>query len=310
MIFLFLVAACNQKDIDYPEDDSPVTLSVRFDWRNAPAADPKGMALFFFTDNYLRGMNWRFDVDGRNGGAVEIPPGRYRLIAVNNDLSAVTFSDIQSFPDFAAEVLPDRESTEPLTNLSYSSGMLFGDAVEFVDIRHARLAFGPDSISAEKPSDMAITCFPDSLSTIYHISCGPIKGAHDIATVKGWLSGPSKKLILSSDQRPGPSVTIPVKFNALSPDIKLEGLCSGFGIPDDNSEFILLLRIYDAYGRHYSKSIPVTTQVLNSSNPLNVFLDVGEVDFSDIVGEDTDFGNPVGVDGWKEEVTDYEMYFP
>lgn len=87
-------ASCEHKDIECPGATEDV--HILFEWDKAADADVAGMTLFFYPQD-AHGRIWRFDIAGRDGGHVELPPGRYSLTACNNDLPGIT-SRIRTAP--------------------------------------------------------------------------------------------------------------------------------------------------------------------------------------------------------------------
>ena len=97
---LLLLWSCEHKDILCPEDTA-LPIEVKFEWGKAPEARVDGMALYFFSKD-RRGERWRFDIAGMEGGKIEIPPGSYRMLTLNNDLPGVDFSETSDFFTFLA----------------------------------------------------------------------------------------------------------------------------------------------------------------------------------------------------------------
>lgn len=85
MLYMFLttsVSSCEYKDLCYTH---PHTVPVRivYDWSQVPAADPAWMELWMYPKE--GGTPFHFQLPGRDGGVVALPPGQYRCISYNGD---------------------------------------------------------------------------------------------------------------------------------------------------------------------------------------------------------------------------------
>lgn len=86
------LASCDNKALCYHHDHY-VRIRVAFDWRDAPGAAPQGMTVYFYPEPDMRaeegdgtgGFCRSFALDARDGGEIQLPKGRYRVIACNND---------------------------------------------------------------------------------------------------------------------------------------------------------------------------------------------------------------------------------
>lgn len=98
------LCSCQHKDLLFDEIPD-VRIEVRFDWLHDPEANPEGMRLFFYPINdtsaseasngyAVKNAGYHLiDIPGKDGGAVYLHAGAYRIIAYNNDSEAVVFNN-------------------------------------------------------------------------------------------------------------------------------------------------------------------------------------------------------------------------
>jgi len=77
MLLVISLTSCHHKELCLHHPHT-VTLKVEFDWRDAPEADPRGMCVFFYTED--GGEPRRYDFSNRKGGEIHLNVGRYRVL--------------------------------------------------------------------------------------------------------------------------------------------------------------------------------------------------------------------------------------
>lgn len=284
MLTASFMSSCIQKELFYPLN--PVKAIVYFDWANAPNADPEGMTLMFLpADKYSK--SWRFDISGREGGEIEILPGIYNVVAFNNDLPGIYFTDTEDFDLFSATAKSVSDS------LTSPTGMLYGATLPSVRICNDN--GGPD----------IVTLTPDSLSTVYHIRLDSVSGSERIKTSNAIIKGIARSVNLQSQRNSKESCALYAPLH-LSPENHsiLETVTTGFGNPGIPDPRITLEVIVTTSHGKYSKSFDVTDQVMNSKYPKDVYiyikgLDIPAADTPVNPDADPDIGISVGVDGWQ-----------
>lgn len=299
-----LASACHQQDILCP-GGAVRPVNVAFNWESAPQARVEGMTLYFFPKS-PGGKVWRFDIPGRNGGTVDLPTGRYRMIAVNNDLPGITFSGQNSESTYTASARTEGGPT----------GMLYGGSVSDIDLSLCGVSYTtPEGTCKECPYNV-VRCSPDSLATVYHIIVKKATGLEKTRGVTARLSGIASTMNLSSGIR-GP-VCCANTFSLNAPEDKtayaLTGETSGLGSPTDASpDFTLTVTATRTDGTKTSTDINVTQQVLNSRHPRCVYITVDSLSIPDTPNPPSsgdDVGLVVGVDGWTEITIDYDTSTP
>ncbi len=280
---VLVLAGCRQKDLICSLE--PMIVGVEFDWQNAEGADPEGMTLLFFPVEESS-QPWRFDISGCNGGDIEILPGRYRVLAFNNDLPGVEFTDKDSFDGFSAMVRIVSDT------LAAPTGLLLSADLTDVGIRNTL------------GRRQTLTLTPDSLSTIYHIRLDSVSGTERIKTAKAVLQGLARSVCLQLKCNSSESCCVVAPLQISSDDRSvLETVTTGFGTPDIPAPRIGLEVIVTTSHAVYKKFFDVTDQVMNCKHPRNVNINITGLD---IPAADTpvnpggeDVGISVGVDGWQ-----------
>lgn len=279
-----VLTSCDQKDLAYP--DETVNVVVDFDWQKAEGATPEGMTLLFFPADGTSKL-WRFDLTGREGGEIELLSGAYNVLAYNNDLPGVGFTDIDSYNRYSATA---RSAGDSITS---PTGMLYAAHISSVGI------FNSDE------SGQVIILTPDSLSTVYHIRLDSVSGTERIKTANALIKGLARSvnLQLQHDSSETCALCAPLY---ISPDKQavLETVTTGFGPPDIPDHRISLEVIVTTSHGKYSKSFDITDQVMNSINPKSVYINIKGLcipaaDTPPDPDDNPDVGISVGVDGWQ-----------
>lgn len=280
----FLLTSCSQKELEYSGE--PVKLLVRFNWQEAPSADPEGMTLLFFPADETSKF-WRFDITGREGGEIELLSGNYRVLAYNNDLPGINFVDTDSYDRLSASARSINDSITTATGMLYSV--------------HLSSAF----IFNSEDSRPLIELTPDSISSVYHIRLDSVSGTERIKTANAVIKGLARSVCLQLQRNSVESCSLSTPLH-ISPQNRssLETVTTGFGLPDvPDPKIILEVIVTTSHGK-YSKSFDVTRQVVNCKYPKDVDININGLDIPAADNPVNPDGNPdvgisVGVDGWQ-----------
>lgn len=91
--------ACEPRELCYDHTRcAQAAVQVAFDRQKAPSAQPSGMTVLFYNLDNPSGEPIRYDLPGMEGGTVQLPFGRYQVIAYNYDTETILYRD-QSFPE-------------------------------------------------------------------------------------------------------------------------------------------------------------------------------------------------------------------
>lgn len=280
----YFLSGCTQKDLTY--DQNPIKVSVEFNWDNAINANPEGMTVLFFPAD-ADSQSWRFDLDGREGGEVEVLPGTYNVLTFDNDLPGIEFTNTDDFYRFSAT------SRRINDTISAPTGMLYAAN------RTSERIFN----TYGKPH--IITLAPDSLATVYHIRLDSVSGTERIKTATALIKGVARSVSLQLERNSKQTGCISAPLN-IDPDCnsRLLALTTAFGNPDLQDPKIGLEIIVTTSHGKYSKSFDVTDQVVNSKHPRDVYIIIKGLDIPAADNPTDPAGNPdvgiaVGVDGWQ-----------
>lgn len=295
-----VLAGCERKEILCPGSE-PYTIDVRFMWDAAPEASVDGMTVYFYpTDEY--GRMWRFDIAGRDGGPVELPLGRYRMLAVNNDLPGITFSDGDMYDRLQANAR--RIDTSGLTG---STGMLYRGVVYDVDVTICGVGYTrPDGSVKECPFGV-VRCYPDSLATVYDVTLTGVVGMDRVRSASAALGGIASSVSIASGKTGDEVCRSEMQLQPWPETGMMTGRTMGLGTPSGTPRFGLTVTVRCNDGKTLRKEFDVTDQVTGSPDPRNVHIIINGLEIPD-TGPDTppeDVGMIVGVDGWQVIDIDY-----
>ena len=117
MLLLSLaISSCDYKDLCY-EHPHWVNVEVKFDWRNDTAANPAGMDVVFYDMDNISAEPVSYHLQGRDGGTVQLLPGRYRAMAYNNDTEGILYRNTNLIS--TVEAYTRLSSIEEGTHLAY-----------------------------------------------------------------------------------------------------------------------------------------------------------------------------------------------
>ena len=260
LLYLFsmiiLCSSCYHKDLCYHHPHSMV-LSVEFDWRDAPDADPDGMCVYFYPVG--GGAGHRFDFNNTDGGQIELRNGRYLVLCYNNDTESVQFYNTDDFwshgiytregsvlePMYGNTVnsAPRADGTED-ERVVISPDMMWGCAVTEVEISDAGANYtcvpiseDPDTMNDDytRTESQVITLYPHELVCTYTYEVRNVKNLKHLSMISGTLSGMAGTLEFSSEDIGDECVTLP--FPGTSDGVsKVTGMFYTFGHNTDNPD--------------------------------------------------------------------------
>lgn len=289
-----VLCGCGHKDIVCPGAE-PRPVAVLFMWDKAHEACVDGMTLYFYPLS-AGGRMWRFDIAGMDGGAVELPVGRYRMLSVNNDLPGVTFSSVGSYETFEAN------ARIASNGRAYPTGMLYAACVQDVEVTLCGVSYRlPDGSVKDCPMGV-VRCAPDSVATVYDISLTNLKGGGNVRSITAMLSGIASSVIVATGSRGDSTCAVSSALEQVAATT-WTGTTTGLGTPSGAPSFMLDIRVETTRGSIWSKRLDVTGQVTGCRNPRHVIIIVDGLEIPEDTAPDIpdgDVGIAVGVDGWKE----------
>lgn len=295
VLLIILTASCGHKEIVCP-GDSVRTIDVKFIWNKAPGADVDGMTLYFYPVSDWTRM-WRFDIAGHDGGKVELPAGRYRMIAVNNDLPGIEFDGADTFNGLTARARSaGGTSVRP-------TGMLYAAVVDNLEVTLCGVEYTLEDGSCKECPKSLVRCYPDSLSTVYTVVFRDIKGVDRVRSATARLDGVASSMTVRSGITGDGTCSIPITLasGGDGPAV-LRGSTTGLGTPAGVPGFTLTIAVTRTDGKSFSKSFDVTDQVINSPWQRNVYIYIDGLEIPEGTPpdppSDDDVGIIVDVDGW------------
>ncbi|MDE6336157.1 MAG: DUF5119 domain-containing protein [Muribaculaceae bacterium] len=291
-LFGCVSGGCNQKALVFP--DEMCKVDINFLWDKAEGANPEGMTLLFYPEGEKEEF-WRFEVSGREGGPVEIPRGRYTMVAVNNDLPGVLLKDMPySSASLTAMDLPRSQT--------YASqvGIVYEGKVEHLSVVPGEVSYGARDGERVSSSLPVVGCYPDSISTVYNVVINGVEGIERVKSVEGIFEGCAKGILISSQEPLEPTVATRFVLEIDTEESRVCGVTTGF--PNDASSAIYSLTLRVAYyaGGGYEKSFDVTEQVINSFYRHNVYIIIKGLTLpEEPTIEPDEVGMRVDVEGWK-----------
>lgn len=92
-ICILTAGACQYKELCY-DHAHVVTVSLQYDWTEAPEASPASMTAIFFPEQ--GGEAVRYDFSGMQGGAARLASGRWVAASYNNDTETILIRGTES----------------------------------------------------------------------------------------------------------------------------------------------------------------------------------------------------------------------
>lgn len=287
-----LVTSCQQKDLIYPEE--MCILNVKFVWDKARGASTEGMTLLFYPHD-SQGEFWRYEIAGVKGGAVEIPQGKYTMIAVNNDVSDINLID---WP-FSSASLTAMEQRYSQTYVS-SVGMVYEGQVKDMEIGPAKVSYLSEDSERVENSPPLVYCYPDSIATIYNFVIADVENIQRARSVAGVLTGCAQGVLLASETPITHDVSTLFGMEVESDKSRITGHTCGFPASLQTAHYLLSLRVGYRTGKVYEKVFDVTPQIANQSQYHNVYIHINGLSLpEDPGGNPDDVGMKVDVDGWN-----------
>lgn len=298
LVFPGMLVSC---DWIYEYDNCPpdmISLSVDPRWNLASEAAPEGMAYVFFP--LASDGQWRFDFPGRRGGAVDLPPGQYRMLAFNDDTSAMIFSDDDSFSGISVSCretsLPDSAA---FPTACITPDMMWTDAIDFVELGDKSLTYTAGGDSSTVLSDsLVLPVYPRKAIADYAYIVEKIGNISSARRFAASLSGMAPGIRLADGHRLSGNIANPLGATQ-GPDSSLVFSWHAFGPPDNPVDpNILCIYVWLTDGTHNVYKFDVTDQVRSAPDPMNVLIRVPGFDLPEV--EPVPGGAfDVSVDGWN-----------
>ncbi len=286
------LVGCTHKDLVYPNQGLR-KVDIRFLWDNAQHASPEGMTLLFYPLD--EGEFWRFEISGKNGGIVEIPEGAYTMIAVNNDLSGITITDMPyELASINVKEMPRSQTYAGPT------GMVYLGKVDNLKLTSKGVSYLNSEGSNVLTGMSVVDCYPDSTSTVCNVIAADIAGMEHVESASAIIEGFAPGLSLSSMKPLTSSVSVPFDLETDVEGASFTGSTTGFLSDHSSASYQLTFHVVYHNGGAYEKTYDVTDQVVNYFYQHNVYIIIrGMALPEEPTIKPDEVGIKVDVDGWR-----------
>jgi hypothetical protein len=298
------LTSCEHKELCYDHRHYR-QVRVNFDWQLAPEAYPSGMVLFFYDMDGGKQVQ-RFDLSGREGGQIDLLPGRYRVMFYNNDTETTLFRGTATFEEHQAYT-----ATESISRLFSRTEAEYPRPRAVAD---EEVAYCPDMIwgctesdvevEREQTGTMVLTLTPHALVAIYSYEIRNVVNIDALESYAGLLSGMANSITLANEATRSDLASVPFVSDGVEGDT-LTGEFYTFGVTDDDAvPHILTLYAWMRDGQKAYYNFDVTQQVVEAQNPMRVHLVIDGLELPEPSGE----GNySADVNEWQTDYVDIEM---
>lgn len=295
---LVSLGACEHKDLCFDHYHAGMVTLV-FDWRNAPDANPESMVAMFFGDKNEESL--RYILQGKDGGTISLPYGNYSGLSLNGDdndwVRLRNVNDIESYETYTDDIytteayglstrgVPRAPGTEQ-ERMARTPGMLWTNR--------------QDNITHTEGAVDTITFYPEEAVCHYMVDIYEVTNLEyvDRAEIDGTISGMAEGFNHGSKRPTDNHVTMPFTLTA---DISAQSLHAEFltfgESPHAPGQHILTLYLYLNDGSKWYYNFDVTDQVHNAPDPRHVH----------IILTGLSLPHPITADGgFKPEVNDWQ----
>lgn len=276
------LSSCTHKDLCYHHPHG-VGVDVALDWSLEPDADPEGMVAYFYSMDGL-GTRREYFRD-KAGGTVNLPVGRYRVMAYNNETPGTMFDGVD---DFHAS----RAYTRDAGLFEGALGSIAGNTQPTTLDGGQRVTIDPDQVWEadtaffevfDRPGQ-SITLQPAKVCRRYRFLVRKVDGIRYMQAVCASLSGMSGAVTMAGrvpDPEPR-ALTLPA---AKKCDESLSGEFFTFGPCDAGVKHELQFYVWRSDGKRTYYTFDVTDQVAGAPDPWDVTIVVEGFGVEPVAGE-------------------------
>lgn len=334
VVFLFLTVimgisliSCDHKELCFHHDHL-ITLTLRYDWCDAPDAEVAAMVAFFYPTDPDSGNIYRFIFPNSEGGEIEVAEGTYHLLTYNADSELVIAMQTD---DYFTHLLYTRlgwlfepamgsRSTRSHRNdgIPRSEGaedeavvvtpdQMWGFNVVDIEVTKQGVFYECNPFDPDYEPDVdievtenTITVYPHDLMCHYSYEVRNVKGLDNVLNLCGAITGMSATLDMSSEEPDSKSVTYPVEAT-ISDDTTITGefLCFGHHSENDYPHFFSLylwLRGGETVFIGNLDNFDVSDQIHAAEDPRNVHFIIDGLDLTQFHGGESSWD--VKFDDW------------
>lgn len=292
---MVLLTGCDHKELCY-HHIHVATVRVAFDWRDAPDANPAGMSVFFYPIEN-RSSKQRYEFKGTQGGQVDVPVGRYIVLAYNNDTELIEFGSTNTYGNHLAACRPGtilsptgsrgdapRSEGAEDEDVALTVDPLWGCTATEVEVTESGISYIciPESLKDEwigKPvysTEHVITLYPHQMTSHYTFEIRNVENLQRVVKMSAAITGMAPSMSLADESVDTRTVTHPLEAKRLD-DRTIGGEFHSFGYhPESARPHKMTLYVWTDDGHQYvfgsDGSLDVTDQVRNAKDTKNVLL--------------------------------------
>ncbi len=281
------MCSCRHKAIDAPYGAERV-LNLTFEWEDAAADLPEGMAVLFYPLE-SGSLMWSFELAGCDGGKVSVPTGCYAVIAYSNDSRYIDFTGTDSPASFEASAWFMSDGLRRSPDRFYSA------RVERLEVTPCGVRYVDDSGQWKDCGMYRVRMYPDLMTVNYTVRVEDVKGLSRVRSVRASLSGLDGGCNLWTGTPIAGASAVDFSMAAAGNDV-LEGCLRSFGTTVGCGNILkLLIGLSDGTAVEISRD--VSRQIMNNKDCRNVLIILKGLDIPDS-GQLPPIGSDVDVDGW------------
>lgn len=301
-----LTQSCEHKDLCY-RNEHHTELEIKFDWSNAPDAQPRTMVVQLFR---MDGSHYqRREFSSREGGKISIESGEYKVLFHNGEMESVTergnsfdnyqlVTDPQSLlepmgrGDLSTPPLPEGAEEQPVRSVP---ACVWGGKCDYLQVQ-------------ENVPGQILTLTPEAVTAEYTVEVRNVENMTDLIDFSAALSGMSEGWSPAADQQPdsstdesGESVVMPFELQRYTDKKMLMAHFASFGHCPNGEEGKHTLTIYTSNQKYFHND--VTEQLHAAPDPTHIHIVIDGLKIPS-----GDGGMNPDISGWDNVVeTDIDM---
>lgn len=302
-LLLLPLVACEHKELCYSHPHSGEVI-VKFDWKNAPDADPATMCVYLFPED--GGEPLRYEFIGKDGGSINVPDGNYRAICMNSDKNTHSVVNIDDFGTF--------QVTTPVTSLLAGMTMQLApsraESAPRVDgTEDERVAMQPDLLWTANVNTVhivqsngvtKITFYPEVRVRRCTVEIRNVENLSSIEGISATITSLSGGYLPGIDMLSDDLVTVPFALEAAT-STTIDGYFTFFGhCPDEKVEkHVLSVYAILSDGTGWYHHVDVTDQMHDpAQDPYHIRIVLDKLPLPKPI--DSGGGFQPSIDDWQE----------
>lgn len=220
---VMLTCCQHQQELCFDHDrHERIPMDVVFDWSDHPDANPATMSLYLFPEDGRPSI--RYEFEGRAGGRILVPAGRYTAIALNSDSEEILIEETDRLEKFRVRL---RDAYE-LQGLA----MRADDVPRAPGAEGERMASAPTRLWRARLDGLFVDEGLEDVQTLrvcpadaicrYSVRIDSVENIGGVKSVSATLSGMAGGMLLHDGTLTDETVTIPFEI-APSGEVSLSG---------------------------------------------------------------------------------------